>query len=133
MTEIDEQPTCGKGLAERSKLTSMLGELVAATARVLEVHMRALDVSDPNSKLELDAYRDIATAHRRIAADLATTAERMAGYRTLPMGRHDMAMMTSPAPRHTFAGFVKLEEELAGLLTKNLEQDHAILEQMRHG
>ena len=133
MTETDEQPTCGKGLAERSKLTSMLGELVASTARVLEVHMKALDVSDPSSKLEFDAYRDIATAHRRIAADLASTAERMAGYRTLPMGRHDMAMMMSPAPRHAFAGFVKLEEGLAALLTKNLEQDHAMLEQMGHG
>jgi hypothetical protein len=130
MTEIDEQPTCGKGIAERSKLTSKLGELVAATARVLEVHMKALDVSDPNSKLELDAYRDVATAHRRIAADLASTADRMVGYRTLPMGRHDMTVMTSPAPRHAFAGFVKVEEELAALLTKSLEQDHAMLEQM---
>ena len=133
MTTMDEQPTCGKGIAERSKLTSMLGELVASTARVLEVHMKALDLTDPNSKLELDAYRDIATAHRRIAADLANTAERMMGYRTLPMGRHDMAAMTSPAPRHAFAGFVKLEEDLAALLSKSLEQDRAILEQMGHG
>lgn len=130
---MDEQPTCGKGIAERSRLTAMLGELVASTARVLEVHMKALDVSDPNSKLEFDAYRDIATAHRRIAADLAGTAERMAGYRTLPMGRHDMAAMMSPAPRHAFAGFVKLEEELATFLTKNLAQDHAMLEQMGNG
>jgi hypothetical protein len=111
----------------------MLGELVASTARVLEVHMRALDLSDPNSKLEFDAYRDIATAHRRIATDLASTAERMVGYRTLPMGRHDMAVMMSPAPRHAFAGLVKLEEQLAALLNKNLEQDHAMLEQMGHG
>ena len=133
MADMDDQPTCGKGIAERSKLTSMLGELVAATARVLEVHMKALDVSDPNSKREFDAYRDIATAHRRVAADLASTAERMAGYRTLPMGRHDMAMMMSPAPRHAFAGFVKLEEELAAFLTKNLEQDHAMLSQMGNG
>jgi hypothetical protein len=133
MAETDEQPTCGKGIAERSKLTAMLGELVAGTARVLEVHMKALDVSDPNSKAEFDAYRDIATAHRRIAADLASTAERMAGYRTLPMGRHDMAIMMSPAPRHAFAGFVKLEGELAALLTRNLERDHAMLEQMSNG
>ena len=133
MADMDEQPTCGKGIAERSKLTSMLGELVAATARVLEVHMKALDVSDPNSKLEFDAYRDIATAHRRIAAELASTAERMSGYRTLAMGRHDMAAMMSPAPRHAFAGFVKLEEELAAFLTKHLEQDHAMLAQMGHG
>ena len=130
---MDQNPTCGKGLAEHSKLTASLGELMAATARVLEVHMKALDLTDPNSKLELDAYREIATAHRRIAADIASTAEQMAGYRTLPMGRHDMAAMVSPAPRHAFAGFVKHEEDLAALLQNRLEQDHAMLGQMGDG
>lgn len=130
---MDEQPTCGKGIAERSRLTALLGELVASAARVLEVHMKALDITDPNSKLELDAYRDIATAHRRIAADLANTADRMAGYRTLPMGRHDMAAMMSPAPRHAFSGFVEVEEDLVAFLQKSLEQDHAMLGQMGHG
>jgi hypothetical protein len=130
---MDEQPTCGKGLAEHSKLTASLGELIAATARVLEVHMKALDLTDPNSKLELDAYREIASAHRRIAAEIASTAQLMAGYRPLPMGRHDMVAMMSPAPRHAFAGFVKHEEELVALLQQRLEQDHAMLAQMGNG
>jgi hypothetical protein len=127
---MDDQQTCGKGLAEHSVLTASLGELVASTARVLEVHMKALDLTDESSKREYDAYRELASAHRRIAIELADTAHRMAGYRELPMGRHDMAAMMSPAPRHAFAGFVKHEESLAALLQTRLAADHAMLEMM---
>jgi len=127
---MDEQPTCGKGLAQHSALTAALGELVAATARVLEVHMKALDLTDEHSKREYDAYRELASAHRRIAIELAETAHRMAGYRTLPMGRHDLGAMMSPAPRHAFAGFIEHEEALATLLRARLAQDKAMLSAM---
>jgi hypothetical protein len=125
-----DQQTCGKGLADHSALTASLGELVASTARVLEVHMKALDITDENAKREYDAYRELASAHRRIAGDLADTAHRMAGYRTLPMGKHDMAVMMSPAPRHAFAGFVAHEESLVALLQARVAQDKAMLDAM---
>jgi hypothetical protein len=125
-----EQQTCGKGLADHSALTASLGELIASTARVLEVHMKALDLTDENAKREYDAYRELASAHRRIAGELADTAHRMAGYRTLPMGKHDMAAMMSPAPRHAFAGFVSHEESLVTLLQARLAQDKAMLDAM---
>lgn len=127
---MDEQQTCGKGLAEHSALTTSLGELIASTARVLEVHMKALDLTDENSRRELDAYRELASAHRRIASELADTARRMAGYRTLPMGRHDMTAMMSAAPRHAFAGFVAHEEALIALLETRLAQDKPMLDAM---
>ena len=127
---MDDQQTCGKGLAQHSPLTASLGELIASTARVLEVHMKALDLTDENSKREHEAYRELASAHRRIAAELADTAKRMEGYRTLPMGRHDMAAMTSAAPRHAFAGFVNREDALVSLLQARLAQDKAMLDAM---
>lgn len=127
---MDDQQTCGKGLADRSTLTAALGELVASTARVLEVHMKALDLTDENGKREYDAYRELASAHRRIAIELADTAQRMMGYRTLPMARHDMAAMMSPAPRHAFAGFVTQEQALASLLDARLAEDRAMLDAM---
>jgi len=125
-----EEQTCGKGIAENSVVPKSLWELVAATARVLEVHMKALDLTDDNAKAELEAYRELATAHRRIAAELSSLAERMAGYRNLPMARHDMAEMMAPPPRHAFAGLVKQEERLVDLLQSRLERDHAMLAQM---
>jgi hypothetical protein len=127
---MDDQQTCGKGLAQHSALTASLGELVASMARVLEVHMKALDLADESSKREYDAYRELASAHRRIAIELADTAHRMAGYREMPMGKHDMAAMMSPAPRHAFAGFVKHEESLLALLQSRLAADRAMLEMM---
>ena len=125
-----EEQTCGKGIAEHSVVPKSLGELVAATARVLEVHMKALDLTDENAKTELEAYRELAAVHRRIAAELSSLAERMASYRNLPMARHDMEAMMAPAPRHAFAGLVKQEERLVELLRSRLEQDHAMLAQM---
>src|SRR5215216_1480833 len=125
-----EEQTCGKGVAENSVVPKSLGELVAATARVLEVHMKALDLTDDNAKSELEAYRELATAHRRIAAELSSLAERMASYRNLPMARHDMTAMMAPAPRHAFAGLVKQEERLVELLQSRLERDHVMLAQM---
>ena len=92
--------------------------------------MKALDVTDENAKREYEAYRELASAHRRLAVELADTASRMSGYRTLPMGRHDMAVMTSAPPRHAFAGFVKQEEALLALLQQMLAQDKAMLEAM---
>ena len=92
--------------------------------------MKALDLTDENSKREYDAYRELASAHRRIAIELADTAHQMAGYRELPMGRHDMAAMMAPGPRHAFAGFVKHEEALVTLLQSRLAADHAMLEMM---
>jgi hypothetical protein len=127
---MSEEQTCGKGLAQNSTLTATLGELVASTARVLEVHMKALDLTDENAKRECEAYRELAGAHRRIAGELADTANRMAGYRTLPMGRHDMTVMMSAPPRHAFAGFVKQEEALLALLQTRLAQDKAMLDAM---
>jgi phytoene dehydrogenase-like protein len=127
---MPEQQTCGKGLAENATLPASLGELVAATARVLEVHMKALDLTDENGKRELDAYRELASMHRRLATELASLAERMASYRDLPMARHDMAAMTSPAPRHAFAGFVRQEERLLELLQSRLAGHRAMLAQM---
>lgn len=127
---MSDQQTCGKGLAQHSPLTASLGDLVASTARVLEVHMKALDLTDESSKREYEAYRELASAHRRIAAELADTARRMESYRTLPMGRHDMAAMTSAPPRHAFAGFVKQEEALVALLQTRVAHDQAMLDTM---
>ena len=127
---MTDQQTCGQGLARRSALTASLGELIASTARVLEVHMKALDPTDDASKPEYEAYRELASAHRRIASELADTAHRMEGYRTLPMARHDMAQMMSPAPRHAFAGFVNHEQALLSLLESRLAEDRAMLTAM---
>ena len=124
------QKTCGQGLAETSALQAMLGALVAATANVLELHMAALDLSDENSQRELTAYRHLAQQHRAIGTQLEATAAQMAGYRDLPMGRHDMSLMTAPKVREAFAKFFDAEKNLCALMQQRVEEDRVMLESM---
>jgi hypothetical protein len=130
---MEEEPTCGKGLAENSVLPAKLGDLTAALAEVLEVHTKALDRSDENSRQERDVYLDLVKQHREIAARLQATARQMAGYRDLPMGRHDEAAMSGPEPLAVFERFVKLEQELLALLQSRVEQHRQMLGEMGGG
>lgn len=87
--KMDEQ-TCGRGLAEHSLIPAKIAGLLGALAENLELHMPALDLSDANTAQEHHAYSELSRAYREIAARLEHTAGRMANYRDLPMGRHDM-------------------------------------------
>jgi hypothetical protein len=126
----DGQPTCGKGLAANAALPAKLAELTAATADVLEQHMKALDARDPNARRELEAYTSLARAHRGIAGDLASVAQQMAGYRDLPMSPHDMTVMTDPhGQAAAFQRLISVERDLLEFLRTKVEQDEALLHQ----
>jgi hypothetical protein len=128
---METPQTCGRGLAEHSALPAKLAELTSSVAAVLELHMKALDLADGNSRKEFDAYRQLANEHRDVAAQLHTTATEMEGYRELPMGKHDTRAMAAPAVVDAFEEFVKREQELVTLLERRLEQDRQLLIQMR--
>jgi hypothetical protein len=119
--EPDDQPTCGKGLAANAVLPAKLAELIAVTAEVLERHTKALDLTDPAAQEELDAYTELVRAHRAVAGELASLAQQMAGYRDLPMGRHDEAVMADPEGQaEAFQRLVAIERELLALLSASL-------------
>jgi hypothetical protein len=126
-----EQPTCGKGLAENSILPARLGTLIAAMAENLETHMKALDLTDQNSRQEYDAYEELVRELHQVASQLQTTANQMAGYRDLPMGRHDEKAMTDPRVRESFEKFVKRKREVFSLLEQTSARDDELLEMMR--
>jgi hypothetical protein len=127
---METSQTCGRGLAENSSLPAKLAELTEAFAVVLELHIKALDLSDPVSNKELDAYRQLANESRDVAAKLHSIGKEMAGYRDLPMGRHDPTAMASPTAADAFDNFVKREDELLQLLEQRLKQDREMLSQM---
>jgi len=126
-----EQPTCGKGLAENSVLPAKMGELIAAMVENLETHMKALDLTDQNSRREYEAYERLVKAYGQIAVQLQSTANEMAGYRNLPMGRHDEKAMTHPRVGDAFERFVQHKRELLDLLEQAEERDAKLLEAMR--
>jgi hypothetical protein len=126
-----DQPTCGKGLAENSVLPARLGSLLSAMAENLEVHMQALDLTDQNSRAEYEAYGELVKQLHQAASQLQATAHQMAGYRDLPMGKHDEQAMTHPEVRETFEKFVTQKQELSSLLEQTAERDNNLLETMR--
>jgi hypothetical protein len=126
---MEQQRTCGMGLAEHSVLPAKMGELLDSVAENLELHMQALDLSDSNAKLEYDAYLELANEHRAIATQLQATAKKLAGCWDLPMGRHDQHMMSAPRALEAFQNLVKAEQELQALLHMRLEEDQKILQE----
>lgn len=125
-----DQRTCGKGLAERAPFPAKLAELIATLAENLERHQGTLDVSDDNARKELDAYVRLASSFSAIAKQLGGAAREMAGYRGLPMARHEAGRMADPKLREAFATFVEQEEELLTLLEDFLDRDRAMLRAM---
>ena len=126
--DSDVQPTCGQGLAANAVLPAKLAHLMAARAEVLERHTKALDLTDPNAQRELDAYTTLARAHRGIATELTKLAQQMAGYRNLPMARHDVDVLADPEGQaEAFKRFVAIERELQALLRAKLEEEEELL------
>jgi hypothetical protein len=126
--EHDDRPTCGEGLAANAVLPAKLAELMAARAEVLKRHTRALDLTEAAGQKELHAYTRLERAHRDVASELADLAEEMASYRNLPMGRHDMTVMTDPKGQmEAFRRFVAVEQELLALLQATLEVEEKLL------
>ena len=125
------QSTCGKGLAENSILPARLGKLIGSMAENLEVHTTALDLEDPDSRVEHAAYKRLIEQLQQVASQLVATADQMAGYRDLPMGRHNEKEMKHPRVLETFETFVKQKRALLSLLERTTEQDDKLLEMMR--
>ncbi|HUR19918.1 MAG TPA: hypothetical protein VMZ90_03865 [Vicinamibacterales bacterium] len=127
----EEQPTCGKGLAQNATLPWKLGELAGAMGGVLDTHIPSLDLTDENSRKEHDVYQRLASELRQAAAQLEAIARQMSAASDLPMGRHDMAMMGSEAVQRSFELFVQSERDMLTMLQVKLEEDQKMLAMMR--
>lgn len=128
---MDEQQTCGRGLAEHAALPARLAEVTEAMASNLQVHMQALELDDEPAREEHAVYLRLAEEQRQAAARLRAVANEMAGARDLPMGRHDTQTMASPEVGDAFQRFVRAKQELLDLLQGMVEQDRRMLAEMR--
>jgi hypothetical protein len=131
MSDVDDQPTCGKGLAENSRVPAEIARLLEALADNLDAHLPTLDLDDPHAIVERDAYVALAKDFHTTAQQLADVATRMAGYRDLPMPRHQVAAFNSPRIVEAFEAFVTIERQLASLLQSKVDRDEALLSSMR--
>ena len=127
----DSRSTCGAGLAAHAPLPQMTAALFDALAAMLNVHQQALDLTDGNARPEHHAYLTLVMEFRALAAQLGATANRMRGYASLPMGKHDMEMMSGAEFRNAFERYVRSERELLLLLTKTMGEHEAMLAEMQ--
>jgi hypothetical protein len=124
---MNEPRTCGKGLAERSALPARVSALTAAIAEVFETHQQTLDLTDHNARAEQIAYQQLANDYRGLTSQLRAAANRMLGYRDIPMARHDPEAMLAPEIRGALINLVQCERGLAALLKTWIEEDQAML------
>jgi hypothetical protein len=127
---MDEQQTCGRGLAEHAALPAQLAEVVEAMASNLQVHMQALELDDEAARQEHAVYLRLAEEQRQAAARLRAVATEMADARDLPMGRHDTELLSSPEVGDALQRFVKAKQELLTRLQRMVEQDQRMLAEM---
>jgi hypothetical protein len=127
---MDEQQTCGRGLAEHAELPARLAEVIEAMADNLRVHMGALELDDEPAREEHAVYLRLAEEQRQAAGRLRAIAGEMAAARDLPMGRHDPQALSSPEVADAFRHFVKAKQELLATLQGMAEQDERLLAAM---
>jgi len=120
---MDDQQTCGQGLAEHSALPAQLAEVTEAMADNLQVHMAALELDDEPAREEHAVYLRLVEEQRQAAGRLRAVAGEMAAAHDLPMGRHDTQTMRSPEVGEAFQRFVKARQELLHLLQQMAGQN----------
>ena len=120
---MEEQQTCGQGLAEHSELPARIAEVTEAMADNLRVHMQALELDDEAARQEHAVYLHLVEEQRQAAGRLRAVAGEMAAARDLPMGRHDTQTMRSPEVGEAFQRFVEARQELLHLLQQMAGQD----------
>jgi hypothetical protein len=120
---MEQQQTCGQGLAEHSALPARLAGVIEAMADILRVHMQALELDDEPAREEHAVYLRLAEEQRQAAGRLRFIAAEMAAAGDLPMGRHDQQTMRSPEVGDAFRRFVEARDELGDLLRQLAEQD----------
>jgi len=127
---MEKTHSCGQGLAEHATIPVLVGELIAAVAENLELHMKSLG-DDVNARREYDAYASLAKQHHQLGAALRAVGAEMASYRELPMGAHDVAVLSTPAAAAAFERYVIARRQLEAALKVIGEADDQMLELMR--
>lgn len=128
---MEEQDTCGSGLAQSSPTPAALAAVAAGLAHNLEVHVRALDPDDAAAVQEQAVYERVARSLRDAAAELRTAAAEMAAAVDLPMGAHDIAAITTPDALDAFEGYVAAADGLGRLLDAQREGNEQMLAAIR--
>jgi len=127
---IDENPTCGTGLAEHAGIAGKIGTMFEGLAETLALHRTMLVPDDANARKEDDLYRELAENWRQIANRVQAAAAQMAAQRQLPMGAHDETRWGDDHLR-AFENYVTSQSKLLAMLRVAAARDEQMLASMR--
>jgi len=128
---VEEQHTCGRGLAQNTVVPAALAAVATGLAQNLEVHVRALAPGDAAAAQEQRVYERVAHSLRSAAADLQAAAAEMASAVDLPMGAHDMSAMATTDALGAFESYVAAGDDLRRLLDAQHEENEQMLTAIR--
>ncbi len=128
---MEDEPSCGRGLAQSAVVPAGLAAVAADMARNLEVHTRALDLGDAAAVQERAVYEHVAHNLRSAAASLRTAATVMSSTVDLPIAVHDMAAITTPDVLDAFERYVAAEDDLRRLFDARHADNEEMLTAIR--
>ena len=127
---MNEHQACGKGLADQAVVPARMADMIDAVAATLEAHTGALDLDDENAQVERRVYDRLADGHRRVAAELRSLREQMAGAYDLPAAKHDRETLVGQPALSAYERYVEAEQALLDLLDARVERDRGLLAAM---
>ena len=127
---MNEHHACGRGLADQAVVPARIADVLEAVAMTLEAHTGSLDPDDENAHVERRVYDRLADGHRRVAAELRSLHEQMAGAYDLPPAKHDGEALVAQAAVTAYERYVEAEQALLDLLQTRVQQDRRLLHAM---
>jgi hypothetical protein len=127
---MEEQPTCGQGLATHALLPQLIAELMNATAENLITHLPMLVAGDADTQHERSVYEHLSTRHREAAAMLDGIATEMKEQQDMRMGQHDVDAMSHEGVTKALESMVRAEAQLVAQLELQLVDHRAMVDEM---
>ena len=127
---MEEQPTCGQGLATHALVPQLFAAYLNATADNLITHLPMLVAGDADTQHERSVYEHLSTSHREVAAMLDAIATEMKEHHDMRMGQHDVEAMSHENVTKALETMVRAEAQLVAQLELQLAEHRAMVDEM---
>lgn len=127
---MEEQPTCGQGLATHALVPQLFAAYLDATADNLIAHLPMLVAGGADTQHERSAYEHLSRSHREAAEMLDAIATEMKEHHDMRMGQHDVEATSHENVTKALESMVRAEAQLVSQLEVQLADHRAMLDEM---
>lgn len=127
---MEEQPTCGQGLAAHALVPQLIAALMNATSDNLIAHLPMLVAGDADTQHERSVYERLSGMHLEAAAMLDAIATEMKEQHDMRMGQHDVETMSHENMSKALESMARAEAQLVAQLEVQLADHRAMVDEM---